>query len=70
MFFFDEHLPFHDTQPVEHGKPGTNRQFLVKGHFPSGGGGVIGHSKFLLERGVFRKFICKHQQEKRRRGML
>ena len=34
------------------------------------GGGSNWALKPLPERGVFRKFICENQQEKRRRGML
>ena len=66
----DRNCPFHDPHPAEHQKPGTNRRFLVKGlgSFSKGGGPhrVTNSSlKPLPIRGVFRKFICEHQHEKR-----
>ena len=66
-FFFHGHCPIHDPHPVEHENPGTNQGFLVKGVglFSKWGGGSNWED---TKRGVFRKFICEHQQEKRRRG--
>jgi hypothetical protein len=69
-FLFDVHCPIHDPHPVEYENLGTNQQFLVNGvgSFHKGGGGSNWALTSLPERGVFRKFICEHQQEKRRRG--
>ena len=52
------------------GNPGTNQWSLVKGvgSFSKWGGGSNLANNSLTERGVFRKFICEHQQEKRQRG--
>ena len=69
-YFFHGHCPIHDPHPVEHENPCTNTRFLVKevGSFSKGGGDSNWALTNLPERGVLRKFICEHQQEKRRRG--